>query len=103
MSEATAHTRARNAAASDGLPFDDTQDFDDVTRGLVARLPDGGRITNEAGGIVWDLSRFDFVRDADAPDTVHPSLWRQTQLLAEGGLYEVTDGVYQVRSADLSN
>ncbi len=34
---------------------------------------------------------------------MNPSLWRQSQLLAQGGLYKVVDGLYQVRSADLSN
>jgi len=31
---------------------------------------------------------------------VNPSLWRQTQLMAVGGLFQVTDRVYQVRSKD---
>jgi alkyl sulfatase BDS1-like metallo-beta-lactamase superfamily hydrolase len=101
--QATTHTAARNRAAADGLPWDDDADFGDISRGLVAPLPDGGVITDDAGRVVWDLSRFGFVRDVEAPDTVHPSLWRQTQLLTEAGLYKVTDGVYQVRSADLSN
>ena len=74
-----------------------------MARGLVAPLPDGGVITDADGRVVWDLSRFGFVRGNEPPDTVHPSLWRQTQLLSEGGLFEVTEGVYQVRSADLSN
>ena len=32
-----------------------------------------------------------------------PSLWRQGQLAAKHGLFELTDGVYQVRGFDLSN
>ena len=39
----------------------------------------------------------------DAPDTANPSLWRQGQLVREHGLYELTEGVYQVRGLDLSN
>ncbi|MGS6324763.1 hypothetical protein ACVGWC_23870, partial [Enterobacter hormaechei] len=38
-----------------------------------------------------------------APDTVNPSLWRQSQLINIGGLFKVTDGVYQIRNLDLSN
>ncbi len=44
---------------------------------------------------------------------MHPSLWRQSQLCAKQGLYEVTKasgaagedapGIYQVRGLDLSN
>ena len=41
--------------------------------------------------------------DAPTPDTVNPSLWRQSQVISQGGLYEVTDGVYQVRNNDIAN
>jgi hypothetical protein len=34
---------------------------------------------------------------------VNPSLWRQSQLINISGLFEVTDGVYQIRNLDLSN
>ena len=39
----------------------------------------------------------------DCPDTVSPSLWRQSQLITRQGLYEVTEGIYQIRGFDLSN
>ena len=42
-------------------------------------------------------------RDAAAPDTVNPSLWRQAQLINLSGLFKVADGIYQVRNLDLSN
>ena len=41
--------------------------------------------------------------DADCPDTAHPSLWRQGQLVARQGLFEVSEGIYQVRGFDISN
>lgn len=34
---------------------------------------------------------------------MHPSLWRQSQLCAKQGLYEVVPGIYQVRGLDISN
>ena len=37
------------------------------------------------------------------PASVNPSLWRQSQLTAKQGLYEVIAGVYQIRGFDLSN
>jgi alkyl sulfatase BDS1-like metallo-beta-lactamase superfamily hydrolase len=40
---------------------------------------------------------------AQAPATVNPSLWRQSQLINFSGLFEVKDGIYQVRNLDLSN
>ena len=33
----------------------------------------------------------------DSPDTVNPSLWRQAQLNKVHGLFEVCEGIYQVR------
>ncbi len=56
------------------------------------------------GNIIWDPAKYDFVKEGEkAPDTVNPSLWRQSQLLNIGGLFKVTDGVYQIRNLDLSN
>ena len=52
--------------------------------------------------MVWDNDAYAFL-DGDCPDTANPSLWRQSQLCAKQGLYEVTDGIYQVRGLDLSN
>ena len=55
-----------------------------------------------AGRTVWDNGTYGFL-DSDAPDEVNPSLWRQAQLNAHHGLFEVCDGIYQVRGYDLSN
>jgi alkyl sulfatase BDS1-like metallo-beta-lactamase superfamily hydrolase len=41
--------------------------------------------------------------DNPAPASVNPSLWRNAQLNLQYGLYEVTDGIYQVRGYDLAN
>jgi alkyl sulfatase BDS1-like metallo-beta-lactamase superfamily hydrolase len=81
--------------------FEDTSDFDDVARGKIADIPSEPLI-GTAGQVVWDPHRYDFL-EGDCPDTVHPSLWRQAKLAAAGGLFEVVDGVYQVRQYDLSN
>ena len=35
------------------------------------------------------------------PDTVNPSLWRQSQVIHQGGLFKVVDGLYQVRNNDI--
>src|SRR5262249_20857177 len=72
--------------------------------GLIAPLPDDGVIRARDGRAVWDLSAFSFIEQgAPPPDTVNPSLWRQSQLVVQDGLYEVVPGLYQVRTADLSN
>jgi alkyl sulfatase BDS1-like metallo-beta-lactamase superfamily hydrolase len=102
--DATDPTKAANQAVLGHLPFSDRREFEEAARGLVAPLPDGGVIAGDDGRVVWDLSRFAFIADdAAAPDTVNPSLWRQSQIVVKGGLYKVVDRLYQVRSADLSN
>ncbi len=99
---ASRHTIAANRALLDELPFDDRRSFANAERGFIASL-DPLVITRESGRIAFDLSQFDFL-DADAPDTVNPSLWRQAQLNAfHHGLFEVTEGLYQVRSFDIAN
>src|ERR1700753_875530 len=84
-----------------GLPFEGTADFEEVEGGLV----DAGEpvIRNEAGEVVWDNGSYTSFLTGDAPDSVHPSLWRQSTLVARQGLFEVTDGIYQVRRYDLSH
>ncbi|GHD91604.1 alkyl sulfatase [Pseudocitrobacter faecalis] len=53
---------------------------------------------------MWDPQQYNFIKEGTkAPDTVNPSLWRQAQLINIGGLFNVTDGVYQIRNLDLSN
>ncbi|SEG97901.1 Alkyl sulfatase BDS1, metallo-beta-lactamase superfamily [Saccharopolyspora kobensis] len=83
------------------LPFADRSDFEDADRGFIAAL-EPGVVADESGRVVWDDDAYAFLR-GDCPPTVHPSLWRQSQLCAEQGLYEVVPGIYQVRGLDLSN
>jgi alkyl sulfatase BDS1-like metallo-beta-lactamase superfamily hydrolase len=101
---ATAATIAANKALADSLPFSDKQDFADAEKGLIDR-PATLTIKNDKGDVVWDLESYKqyIGTDKPSPDTVNPSLWRNAQLNMLYGLYEVTDGVYQVRGYDLSN
>lgn len=102
--EATKFTKASNSEFLSKLPFEDRRDFEDAARGFIAPLPDRGVIKDDKGRVVWDLTRYDFIKeDASSPDTVNPSLWRQSQLVLKGGLFKVVDRLYQIRSADLSN
>jgi alkyl sulfatase BDS1-like metallo-beta-lactamase superfamily hydrolase len=83
------------------MPFDDTTDFADADRGFVGKM-DPCVVHTDDGRVIWDNDAYAFL-DGDCPDTANPSLWRQSQLCAKQGLYEVTDGIYQVRGLDLSN
>ncbi|MEU6307925.1 alkyl/aryl-sulfatase [Streptomyces chartreusis] len=82
--------------------FEDTTDFEDADRGFVAALKPGV-VKDASGRVVWDSDAFAHLMSDPAPATVNPSLWRQGALCARQGLYEVTDGVYQIRGLDLSN
>ena len=100
--DATEATAEALRNASEGLAWDDRRDFEDAERGLIAPLPEGP-IQGEGPLPVFDTGRLGFVGDGEAPDTVNPSLWRQAGLIGRGGLYEVTERIYQVRNIDLSN
>ncbi|MFW2236729.1 alkyl/aryl-sulfatase [Rhodococcus opacus] len=101
QTDATASVQAANEDALQQLPFGDEQDLADVERGFVAAL-EPGVVTGTDGKVVWDSDAFAFL-EQDCPPTVHPSLWRQSRLCARQGLFEVTDGIYQIRGLDLSN
>jgi alkyl sulfatase BDS1-like metallo-beta-lactamase superfamily hydrolase len=53
--------------------------------------------------VVWSLEPYAFLSGAEAPPTVNPSLWRQSRLNMQHGLFEVVPGVYQVRGFDIAN
>ncbi|HZJ26188.1 MAG TPA: alkyl sulfatase dimerization domain-containing protein [Acidimicrobiia bacterium] len=95
-------TAVAHAAALEALPFHDTRDFTDARRGFVAGLPDL-IVRDLRDRVVWDMASYEFLDEDQAPDTVHPSLWRQARLNLSHGLFEVADGCYQVRGYDLSN
>lgn len=103
MQAATEHTKRVNEALYHQLPFSDTTDFTNAHKGFIAALP-SNIITGAKGNVVWDPQQYNFIKEGTkAPDTINPSLWRQAQLINIGGLFNVTDGVYQIRNLDLSN
>jgi alkyl sulfatase BDS1-like metallo-beta-lactamase superfamily hydrolase len=93
---------AQHAATLKALPFSDTRDFDDAARGFLGTL-ESAKITSAQGRVVWSLEPYGFLSDAEAPPTVDPSLWRQSRLNMNHGLFEVVPGVYQVRGLDIAN
>lgn len=84
------------------LDFDDTQEEEFAKKGFIT-APDSLQITDDDGNVVWNMDNYDFVRDADSPDSANPSLWRNTKSNANYGLFQVSDDIYQVRGYDLSN
>lgn len=74
-----------------------------ASRGFIAPLVPGV-IKDAAGKTVWDIDSYKFLNSkAGCPPTVNEKLWRQGQLTAKQGLFEVVPGIYQLRSLDISN
>ena len=98
---ATPATTQANDVVRKAMAFNDQQDFDAATRGLIATLADP-LVKTPDGKVVWDTSQYDFIKD-EAPATANPSLWRQEKLNNAKGLFKVVDGIYQIRGYDLAN
>ena len=98
--DASQHTQKLNAQV---VVPNSQIDFDNAQRGFIAQWP-GGRVEDERGRMVYDISRYEFiVQGSPSPSTVNPSLWRQAQLNVIHGLFEVAPNVWQVRGYDISN
>ena len=100
--DAAAPVRTQHAATIADLPFSDRVDFEDAARGFLGTT-DNAHVANDRGRVVWSLQPYGFLAEREAPPTVNPSLWRQSQLNMHHGLFEVVPGVYQVRGFDLAN
>lgn len=81
--------------------FNDTRDFEFSSRGFIGTRNDP-LIRNSNGVVVRDLCAFDFLEEP-SPDSINPSLLRQSRLLNRTGLFEVVDGIWQVRNFDIAN
>ena len=100
--EASPSVIAQQRAMLQSLPFADTADFDDAARGFLGTI-EHAKVMSPSGRVVWSLEPYGFLSDAEAPPTVNPSLWRQSRLNMQHGLFEVVPGVYQVRGLDIAN
>lgn len=98
---ATTITAEANAEWYEKLDFSDRREFANAERGWLDNA-EGRIIDGNDNRSAWDLQSYGDL-NRDAPDTVNPSLWRNTQLNAKAGLFEVCDGIYQVRGFDMAN
>jgi alkyl sulfatase BDS1-like metallo-beta-lactamase superfamily hydrolase len=100
--DATPATARANRDAAAGYDLADRQDFTDADQGLIARFP--GPVTGADGHVISGGGAYEYLTDdAAAPDTADPSLWRQSQIMRRGGLYKVTEGLYQARNNDIAD
>ncbi|ECH9260520.1 MBL fold metallo-hydrolase [Salmonella enterica subsp. enterica] len=100
---ATQYTQQINQQYIKNLPFSDRQDFEDAQRGFIAPLLNHGELKTAEGKTFYRAEDYKFDLNAPAPETVNPSLWRQSQINGISGLFKVTDRMYQVRGQDISN
>ena len=102
IKDATEFTAEANHAVYELLDFSDEQEREFAQKGFLS-APDNLVIKSEDGTVVWSQDTYSFAKDNDSPDSANPSLWRNTQLNAFYGLFEVIDGIYQVRGYDIAN
>ena len=100
--DASAPVIVQHAATLKALPFSDVRDFADAERGFLGTV-ENARIASAQGRVVWSLEPYGFLSSEQSPPTVDPSLWRQSRLNMNHGLFEVLPGVYQVRGLDIAN
>ncbi|MEZ5441010.1 MAG: alkyl sulfatase dimerization domain-containing protein [Lysobacterales bacterium] len=98
--DASATVMAANARTAALADWGDPESLADARRGFIAAP--SGQVRDDQGVVIWDFDAFDFV-DGDPPETVNPSLWRQARLNNQIGLFEVTEGIWQLRGFDLAN
>ncbi len=90
-----------NQKVAQELELADPQDLEDARRGLIAS-DENLLVEGPNGKPIWDMNAYNFIA-GEAPGSVNPSLWRQAGLNNIHGLFEVTEGVYQLRGFDLAN
>jgi alkyl sulfatase BDS1-like metallo-beta-lactamase superfamily hydrolase len=96
----TKATQAANQSIAARLPIQEQADFENARRGFLARI-EGDAIRDAEGRAIWPIKDY-AAFEGPAPESVNPSLWRQAQLVNMQGLFEVMDGIYQVRGYDIS-
>jgi len=101
--EATKYTVQVNSAVYSLLDFADTSEYENAIRGLVD-APEVLELKDAEGNVVWSQEAYSFLEDYEkAPDNVNPSLWENTRNNHAYGLFEVCEGIYQVRGYDMAN
>jgi alkyl sulfatase BDS1-like metallo-beta-lactamase superfamily hydrolase len=102
--DATEYTVAFHEEANNTPAWNNNdEDFDFANRGFIA-TDDPLTIPSQYPGYTsWDMEVYKFLNNDTRPDTINPLLYRQSQLNTINGLFEVTDGIYQVRGYDVTS
>ena len=101
--DATPITAGANRAWFDMLDFEDESEKENALRGLI-EAPERLIIYDGQGNAVWNTDDYRFLNGLETiPDTINPSLYRNTLYNSYAGLFEVCEGIYQVRGYDMAN
>ncbi|MBQ2967412.1 MAG: MBL fold metallo-hydrolase [Clostridia bacterium] len=100
---ATEHTAKVNDGVYRLLDFEDQQEREFALRGRID-APETLEIKDENGNVIWSQQAYSFLDETEkAPASVNPSLWENSKNNHVYGLFQVTDGIYQVRGYDMAN
>jgi len=101
--DATQITAEANRAWFDKLDFEDESEKENALRGLI-EAPETVIIRDDQGNVVWNVDDYRFLGGLETiPDTINPSLYRNTLYNSYAGLFEVCEGIYQIRGYDMAN
>lgn len=98
---ASTFTQDKLKKIAETLPVQDREDFELIQRGFIATAADG-KLRDSKGEVVGELTGDEFFA-RNAPESVNPSLWRNSALLHKHGLFKVKDRIYQLRGFSISN
>ena len=87
QTEVSAYTRAFNDSVAKVVATFGNEDFENADRGFIARY-DAQSNPKVDGHDLISLDTWSFL-DKEAPASVNPALWRQSQLNSIHGLFEV--------------
>ncbi len=103
VKSASEHTAKINSAIYSQLDFDNTEEAEFAAKGLIDS-PETLELTDDNGKVLWSQKAYAFLDDYEsAPSSVNPSLWENTKNNHYYGLFEVCEGIYQVRGYDMAN
>ena len=101
--DASEFTRKANSEWYSRLNFSDESEKENATRGLIEGN-NSFEIRDNSGAVIWSAAKYQYMHGVkEIPNTVNPSLWRNTVNNSYAGLFKVCDGIYQVRGYDMAN
>lgn len=100
---ATEYTVTANLNANNTPAWNNNEDFDFASRGLIATYQPLIIPADIPNITAWNAEPFKQFENGSRSDTINPLLYRQARLNNIHGLFVVSPGIYQVRGFDASS